>query len=357
MRHATLPAPLPAAHALRAIVPALTLALGLLAAPSRVDAQAALPVAVEVSELVDLERAQPTFTVSVSADVRGMRLVAREGGRAVLTRPLGTVRGGTTKVLPFRLTPGVHPLRVEVSGQTAEGRASLSFETTVTATRGLQILLRKADVDLEARTLRFTLTNPAGRALLTITDAAGSLLHTATTDLQGAPPRSPLTLAWPALARAAGRLTVRAFDTSESWTEMEIVPFSVDIPHDDVVFETASDLVRPGEEPKLEAAYQRILAAVRQHGADLQAKLYVLGHTDTVGSPADNARLSERRALAIARWFRRRGGLTIPVLARGLGESSLAVPTPDDTAEARNRRAQYIVGAQAPIAGAFQSVN
>jgi outer membrane protein OmpA-like peptidoglycan-associated protein len=350
MRHA---AP-PALHALPLVV--ATLALGLLAAPRSADAQAALPVAIEVSELVDLERAQPTFTVSVSADVRGLRLIAREGGRAVLTRPLGNVRGGATKVLPFRLTPGVHPLRVEVTGQTPEGRASLSFETTVTATRGLQIVLRKEDVDLEARTLRFTLTNPAGRAVVTITDAAGSLMHTATTDLHGAPPRSTLALGWPALPRGAGKITLRAFDTSDSWTEMEIVPFSVEIPHEDVVFETASDAVRPSEEPKLEAAYQRILAAVRQHGADLQAKLYVLGHTDTVGSPADNARLSERRALAIARWFRRRGGLTIPVLARGLGESSLAVSTPDNTDEARNRRAQYIVAAQSPVAGAYQNV-
>ena len=30
--------------------------------------------------------------------------------------------------------------------------------------------------------------------------------------------------------------------------------------------------------------------------------------------------------------------------------------TPDNTDEARNRRAEYIVGAQPPIAGAFQSV-
>ena len=342
------------------VTPAVFIALVALAAfaalgPSSTSAQAALPVAVEVTELVDLERAQPSFTVTVSSEVRGLRLVAREGRRAVVTRVLGNVRGGTTRVVGFRTTPGVHVYTVELSGQTAEGRARLSFETTVTASRGLQILLRKEDVDLERRSMRFTLTNPAGRAVLTILDSAGSQIHTATTDLRGAAPGSPLSVTWPALAQAAGKLTIRVFDTSESWTEMEVVPFSVEIPHEDVVFETASDVIRATEEPKLESAYQRILAAVREHGADLQAKLYVLGHTDTVGSPADNQRLSERRALSIARWFRRRGGLTIPVLARGLGETSLAVSTPDNTAEARNRRAQYIVAAQAPIAGAFQT--
>ena len=317
--------------------------------------QAPLPAAVEVTERVDLERVQPSFTVTVSSDVRGLRLVAREGRRAIVTRGLGNVRSGTTRVVGFRTTPGVHVYTVELTGQTAEGRARLSFETTVTASRGLQITLRKEDVDLERRSMRFTLSNPAGRAVLTIVDSAGGALHSATTDLRGAAPGSTLTVSWPALARAAGKLTIRAFDSSDSWTEMEVVPFSVEIPHEDVAFETASDAIRAAEEPKLETAYQRILAAVREHGADLQATLYVLGHTDTVGSNADNQRLSERRALSIARWFRRRGGLTIPVLARGLGETSLAVSTPDNTAEARNRRAQYIVAAQPPIAGAFQS--
>lgn len=341
-----------------ALAPLATVLVALFATallPALAHAQAALPVAVEVTELVDLERAQPSFTVTVSSPVRGLRLVAREGGRAIVTRGLGNVRGGTTRVVGFRVQPGVHVLVVEVSGQTPEGRARLSFETTVTASRGLQIALRKEDVDLERRSMRFTLSNPAARAMLTILDNSGSQLHTATTDLRGAAPGSPLSVSWPALARAAGKLTLRVFDTSDSWTEMEVVPFSVEIPHDDVVFETASDTIRPSEEPKLEAAYQRILAAVREHGADLQAKLYVLGHTDTVGSPADNQRLSERRALSIARWFRRRGGIAIPVLARGMGETSLAVSTPDDTAEARNRRAQYIVAAQPPIAGAFQT--
>lgn len=323
--------------------------------PSFAHAQATLPVAVQVTELVDLERAQPSFTVTTSAAIRGLRLVVREGGRAVLTRGLGNVHTGTTRVVGFRVQPGVHEYVVEVSGQTSEGRARLSFETTVTASRGLQIVLRKEDVDLERRSMRFTLTNPAARAALTIVDAAGAPLHSATTDLRGAAPNTSLSVTWPALARAAGKLTLRVFDTSDSWTEMEVVPFSVEIPHDDVVFETASDVIRPTEEPKLESAYQRILAAVREHGADLQAKLYVLGHTDTVGSPADNQRLSERRALSIARWFRHRGGIAIPVLARGLGETSLAVSTPDDTPEARNRRAQYIVAAQPPIAGSFQN--
>lgn len=324
--------------------------------PSLARAQASLPVSVQVTELVDLERAQPSFTITVSGDIRGLRLAVREAGRSVLTRPLGNVRGGTTRVVGFRVQPGVHVYAVEVSGQTSEGRARLTFETTVTASRGLQILLRKEDVDLERRSMRFTLTNPAARAVLTILDSSGSQMHAGTTDLGGAAPNTPLSVTWPALQRAAGKLTVRVFDTSDSWTEMEVVPFSVQIPHEDVAFETASDVVRPTEEPKLEAAYQRILAAVREHGADLQAKLYVLGYTDTVGSPADNQRLSERRALSIARWFRRRGGLSIGVLARGLGETSLAVSTPDNTDEARNRRAEYIVGAQAPIAGAFQSV-
>jgi outer membrane protein OmpA-like peptidoglycan-associated protein len=57
--------------------------------------------------------------------------------------------------------------------------------------------------------------------------------------------------------------------------------------------------------------------------------------------------LSERRARAIAAWFRRRG-FTGPVSYQGFGETALAVPTPDETDEAANRRALYILAANPP---------
>ena len=40
--------------------------------------------------------------------------------------------------------------------------------------------------------------------------------------------------------------------------------------------------------------------------------------------------------------------MVIPVHYQGFGEDALAVQTPDETAEARNRRAVYVLAASAP---------
>ena len=61
--------------------------------------------------------------------------------------------------------------------------------------------------------------------------------------------------------------------------------------------------------------------------------LYIAGHTDTVGSPTHNFKLSQDRARSIASWFRKRG--VDPDLVQGFGETSLAVKTADNIDEVR----------------------
>jgi outer membrane protein OmpA-like peptidoglycan-associated protein len=180
-------------------------------------------------------------------------------------------------------------------------------------------------------------------------NAAGRAIHEGTTDLRGQPAGSRLVVSWPQLSDPVQRMELRVYDVSDSWSDFELVPFTVEIPHEDVVFETAKWDIRASEQPKLDAAYTAILDAIREHGSDIKARLYILGHTDTVGSTGDNMLLSRRRAEAIARYFLERGGISLPILAQGFGESRLAVPTADNVDEARNRRAQYILAAQAPV--------
>ena len=67
------------------------------------------------------------------------------------------------------------------------------------------------------------------------------------------------------------------------------------------------------------------------------------GHTDTVGDSASNQSLSERRAAAVRDFLIQRYGVSAARLeAVGLGETQLLVPTPDETANARNRRVQVV---------------
>jgi len=86
-------------------------------------------------------------------------------------------------------------------------------------------------------------------------------------------------------------------------------------------------------------------------------KLYIAGHTDTVGAAAYNLNLSRRRAQSIAGWFRK-NGLRIPIAYEGYGGIRAAGGHADNTDEPRNRRVDYILSVEDPILKAteFQAV-
>jgi OOP family OmpA-OmpF porin len=73
---------------------------------------------------------------------------------------------------------------------------------------------------------------------------------------------------------------------------------------------------------------------------DLAAyKFRIEGHTDTVGTPEANRALSEQRAKAVVAFITSHFGVDEGRLqAVGMGEQELAVPTPAQTPEPRNRR-------------------
>jgi peptidoglycan-associated lipoprotein len=66
----------------------------------------------------------------------------------------------------------------------------------------------------------------------------------------------------------------------------------------------------------------------------------VIGHTDTVGSAQDNERLSLDRAKATAELLKKNLPQVINITIDSHGEKNLLVPTPDNTAEPRNRRVE-----------------
>ena len=82
-----------------------------------------------------------------------------------------------------------------------------------------------------------------------------------------------------------------------------------------------------------------------------KANLYVAGYTDTVGNASSNLSLSHKRAKAIATWFQN-AGFKGDIYYQGFGEKALAVATKDNVDEPRNRRALYVVAAEAPAISA-----
>jgi outer membrane protein OmpA-like peptidoglycan-associated protein len=70
-----------------------------------------------------------------------------------------------------------------------------------------------------------------------------------------------------------------------------------------------------------------------------QSHISVVGHTDTSGSAAYNQRLSVRRANVVVEALVDMGARRAAIQASGVGETDLAVQTPDGVKEAKNRRA------------------
>ena len=87
--------------------------------------------------------------------------------------------------------------------------------------------------------------------------------------------------------------------------------------------------------PDSKAAFEDIFKEIAARKA---AEIVVTGHTDTVGSPRENDRLSRERAVSVEKLFIARGITADSLIAAGRGERELLVPTPPNTPEAKNRR-------------------
>ncbi|MET0410467.1 MAG: OmpA family protein, partial [Polyangiaceae bacterium] len=84
-----------------------------------------------------------------------------------------------------------------------------------------------------------------------------------------------------------------------------------------------------------------------KHGSLGTIRLFIAGHTDTVGSREHNLALSSKRARAIAAWFRK-SGLSLPIAYQGFGEQALKVVTADEVDKLDNRRVDYVLGLEPP---------
>jgi outer membrane protein OmpA-like peptidoglycan-associated protein len=226
----------------------------------------------------------------------------------------------------------------------------LKFDTVIAGS--MKIGYTREHLDLDSHTLEFTLSRPAGRAELKVIGDDGAELGTASAEYHGDRPGTWLPIRWtPSRAGNVMALELRVTSSDGVSAGVRLVPWSVAVPHEEVVFETGKWDIRPSEAAKLDASYRKIVdtvAHVRKFEASLPVKLYIAGHTDTVGTNDSNKKLSLNRARAIGAWFKERG-LPLPIAYAGFGEEVLKVKTPDETDNAANRRADYIVGAEEPL--------
>jgi outer membrane protein OmpA-like peptidoglycan-associated protein len=72
-------------------------------------------------------------------------------------------------------------------------------------------------------------------------------------------------------------------------------------------------------------------------------RLEIAGHTDNIGEPALNLRLSEQRARVVRQYLIQQGIDSVRLVARGYGGSRPMADNRDPQQRARNRRVEVVV--------------
>lgn len=296
---------------------------------------------------------RPSLTLIPSVDVRQatLKLVAREG--PTKTFKFARMRGGKGKTVKWKAPAGRTHWTGTLEYLAGDRTGTLSVELVVIVGQPPRVDVPKPEIDVSAGTLTLVTRSPLDRVEIQGFTKAGELEVDESVALPDTTGRLPVTFEVPE-GVTLRRLELKVYDRIGYWVAVRLVDFYVEIPHDDVIFASGKHDIAVDQAPKLDAAILQVQAELGRFRKELNdpqaqvdARLYVAGHTDTVGSTADNLALSQRRARAIAQYFKTMG-LEVPVYYAGFGEDGLAVATADEVDEARNRRARYILTNTAP---------
>lgn len=312
---------------------------------------AAQPVSFTIKGNVAIGQ-KPQLRITAIQRVTDVRVeLERNDGKHISLAPGALAKGQSVTLTIGDGAPGKATyngtLSAQVPGESGRWSGDLTFETVVRAP--LKVEYDADHLDLDKRVLQFRPARPVSEASLVVTGEDGKELGKGTAQYSEMPSDGWLSITWsqPVKDRVlVMRLHVVAADGMA--TNIELVPWSVTIDHEDVNFRTDSSVIDRSETAKLDASLAKIEEVIKRAQRFMDMKLYIAGHTDTVGSNAKNRRLSLDRALAIGSYFRKKG-VMIPIAVAGFGEDVLKVTTPDNTDERGNRRADYVIG---PAAGA-----
>jgi outer membrane protein OmpA-like peptidoglycan-associated protein len=299
----------------------------------------------------------PGLVIEPAEDVKSVTVKLKRGDGKTLNVSARNVAAGTSKNLDVRQGPGTfdytgHFKVVWGSGE----KSTFKMKFSLSRAQKLALTIKPENVDLGARKMGFSINNPAGHAELVIFGKGQKKIKTVKRAYNRAKAGSLLEITWPDPGADILYMELKVYDASGFWKGVRLTPFSIHIKHDDVEFESGKWKIRNSEEHKLKSTMSEIKKALDEHGTLLTLKLYIAGYTDTVGAKGSNDTLSRNRARSIARWFRKHR-LKIPIFYQGFGERVLAVSTPDNTDEQRNRRALYILSSQPPKGGQIPDDN
>jgi outer membrane protein OmpA-like peptidoglycan-associated protein len=320
-------------------------------------ASVALADSVEISMVpkAQLGKDVPTISVSIREPIAGFWLKVKSNLGETLDKK-GGGRPGVTRTFELSGKSGLQhwsgTLEVNLPNGTSASMP-LEFDSELIAPLKLKIDKLK-DFDLEKRMLFFVATEKTQKAHLKVMMDTGSAAIDEDIPFNQEPAGTRLSVTWPEKKGRVMTARLQVFDAAGFFDSIELSPWRIDIKHVDVNFESGKAEIRASEMPKLEKPLDEMIDAAQKYSQLAPIRLFVGGHTDTVGPAANNRALSINRAKALAAFFRKKG-LSIPVLFEGFGEDALLVQTADEVAEERNRRADYVISIDEPTGGAKAS--
>ncbi|GAA4319724.1 OmpA family protein [Flaviaesturariibacter amylovorans] len=95
--------------------------------------------------------------------------------------------------------------------------------------------------------------------------------------------------------------------------------------------------------PESQVELDRLVQFLRDNPT---VRIQIEGHTDNVGKPADNQKLSEFRARAVMQYLNRKAIKNERVTAKGFGEAQPVAPNTTDAGRAQNRRTEVKIVAK-----------
>jgi outer membrane protein OmpA-like peptidoglycan-associated protein len=130
----------------------------------------------------------------------------------------------------------------------------------------------------------------------------------------------------------------RELDEARKQLRLEETAQSVTIRlESDVLFDTGKAQLRP----EAQSALEKVAVVLAQFPS---AKVEINGHTDSKGGPAMNLDLSEKRAVAVSEFLKKRAELArINFTTHGFGETKPIASNDTDEGRQQNRRVEIVV--------------
>lgn len=323
---------------------ALTLALAV-----SLSAAADEGVSVNVQRATLEGQGWPQLIAEIYEPVNGLKLELKRSDGTMLRLSAGKLGKGAKKAFDLKQPTGVFQYTGQLVVAFPHGPPKtlpVSFEAMVLAPPKPKFTDQA--VNLAAHTVTLTTDRAIADVHLRVHADDGTIIDDTTADVSAVKPGDPMVVPWhQSDAAVVLRIELRASDQYDFYQDVDLYPWKVEIPHEDVLFDSGKADIIATETPKLEAALGELTKAIEKYGKFAKVRLFVAGYTDTVGDAASNKALSNARALSIGRYFRTHG-VRIPISVTGFGEDGLLVGTPDETAEAANRRAAYVVSIEPP---------